>query len=399
MFNEGMATMHQNNGSGRARRERAIVATTMAALTTVWFGLTGAHSAHAQQTCTRRMTEQQQKDNAVAWWEQGARLYQQKRYRESIPPFQRAYDCATLLPASDRATKTAANFLFNIAQAHRQLGECRPAIQHYERYLGMTRRLTWDEQVRDVRVAVTETLDGLEKDCPAPGSVTEQQPAGTGQPDPTHDSDDDAPEDDGQGVGTAVREGHAGVTGTSRGDVANGAPDRFAMSIGMGPAFIGMGDIAVPTQLALAVRAGYPMRIGALDIEVGGAFTYTPISWRNLSENTSGTTFLWSILLDAGISSPIMDRLSIRGDIGLGALNFSGLEMSNPFTSRGAAPDGPLTMFNVRVELGVVYAITPSLMVNAAPLVFSYSPADKSLNDVISSLTRYELLIGAGYRM
>jgi hypothetical protein len=32
------------------------------------------------------------------------------------------YDCAVLLPASDRATKTAANFVFNIAQAHRGLG-------------------------------------------------------------------------------------------------------------------------------------------------------------------------------------------------------------------------------------------------------------------------------------
>lgn len=296
-------------------------------------------------------------------------------------------------------TKTAANFLFNIAQAHRQLGECGPAVQLFKRYLGMTRRLTWDKQVRAVRAGVTVTLDELEKTCPAPEGMTEQPPAGIGPPDQMSGNDDSAPAGNDQRTDNTVRGEHGGVAGMGRSPGADGGPKLVSMSIGMGPAFIDMGDIVVPTQLAFALRAGYPIRLGVLDAEAGAVFTYTPVPWRNLMVDTSGTASLWSILLDAGVSYPIMDKLSARGDIGLGALNFSGLGMSNPFTVGRAEPGGPVTMFNVRVELGLVYALTPSLVVNASPVVFSYSPADSSLNDIIGSLTRYELLIGAGYRM
>lgn len=54
---------------------------------------------------------------------------------------------------------------------------------------------------------------------------------------------------------------------------ADGGPKLVSMSIGMGPAFIDMGDIVVPTQLAFALRAGYPIRLGVLDGEAGAAFT------------------------------------------------------------------------------------------------------------------------------
>jgi hypothetical protein len=48
--------------------------------------------------------------------------------------------------------------------------------------------------------------------------------------------------------------------------------------------------------------------------------------------------------------------------------------------------------------LGAEYTITSNIAVQAQPIVFSRSPANK-LKEGISSLTRFELLFGASYRM
>jgi hypothetical protein len=38
------------------------------------------------------------------------------------------------------------------------------------------------------------------------------------------------------------------------------------------------------------------------------------------------------------------------------------------------------------------------VVINAFPVVFAYSPSGE-LRDTISSVTRFELLVGAGYKM
>jgi hypothetical protein len=380
--------------------KRMIIMIAIGTLAPVWLGMLGAHSAHAQQQCTSDMTEKQLKENAVIWWRQATKLYEQKRYQQSIQLYHHAHDCAVMLPPSDKATKTTANFLFNIAQAHRQLGECGPAIQLYNRYLSMTRKLTGDEQVRDVQAAVTVTLDELKKSCP---EQDDENPAvGTSPPEQIEGRD--------ASTSQAAKENRSAGSGHSDGvddgsedaNLGNGAasgPDSLSSSIGVGPAFVRLNALDVPTQISFALRAGHPMQFGMLDVEAGAAVTYTPVPWNNRMANTSGTAALWGILLNAGISYPLMDRLLARTDFGLGVLNFSGLGNSNPFTLGGAVPSRPLTMFNVRVELGVAYNITPNLVVSVSPFVFAYSPADESLNALVGSLIRYDLLIGAGYRL
>jgi hypothetical protein len=394
--------------AGRARAERVTVVTAVLVLATACLGLTSASRAHAQQTCTPDMIVQQKKDSAVAWWQRGTELYRQERYQESIESYQRAYDCAVLLPPSDRVTETAANFVFNIAQAHRQLGECAAAIQGYRRYLAMTEPLTRNEQVRDVRAAVTVTLDELEKHCPAPEEPRAEatsppaQPAGSA-PD-THrragpetaepvTTAPPVPADAGAGVAQAR------PPGASRDHGAASEPSRVSVAIALGPAFVDTRGLDVPIRPSFALRAGYPMQTRLLDVELGVAATYMPVRWRNPDFSASGTAALWSLLLNAGASQPLLSsRLSARVDLGLGVLTFSGLGMHNPFTIDGV-PSGPLTMLDVRVELGVAYALTPKLVLSASPLVLSYSAPDEALNDSVGRLTRYEMLFGAGYRL
>lgn len=397
----------------------------MAVLITGCWALAGADSAHAQQKCTPDMDDEQKKEDAVKWWRQATNHYDLLRYRESIELYKNAYECAAMLPPSDKVTKTSANFLFNIAQAYRQLGECKPAIQFYRRYLWKTRNLTGDKEVRDIHAAVQATLETLEETCKKQEEVKQQSPTGTVEPDNENidyadrdgaagdaeeGSDDpdtaaaDAAQmrsDDGAGIGgeRGPQVTSADHDGKARGQRDSERPGRLSASVGMGLAVVGMGEIDVPAQYALALRAGYPLRLGMADVVVGGAFTYTPVPWRNHATDTSGTASLWNVLVDVGAGYPITGRIAARGHMGAGILNFSGLAMGNPFTLGGAEPQRPLTMFGVRVELGAEYAITRNIVVTVSPLVLSYSPADKSLRDVIGSLVRYECLIGAGYRM
>ena len=61
--------------------------------------------------------------------------------------------------------------------------------------------------------------------------------------------------------------------------------------------------------------------------------------------------------------------------------------------------DGALSMFNLRMGLGVEYGVTNNLILSAHPIVFSYSPAKTGLRDDISSVTRIDILAGLAYKL
>ena len=118
--------------------------------------------------------------------------------------------------------------------------------------------------------------------------------------------------------------------------------------------------------------------------------------WRS-SGNTSGSAQLISALANVGASYLVADRMSVRGDVGLGALVFSGVSGS-PFTG-GAPTTGALTMLEVRIGVSGDYAITQNLVATVVPLAFSYSPAKSGLRADITSITQLEFMLGLGYRM
>jgi hypothetical protein len=89
----------------------------------------------------------------------------------------------------------------------------------------------------------------------------------------------------------------------------------------------------------------------------------------------------------------------VRAEVGAGVQLFGGLGRGNPFTLNGAEASGALGVFNLRLGLGAEYAVTKNIVVTASPVVFSYSPAPANMRMDMSSLTRFELLFGAGYRM
>src|SRR5262245_49757562 len=85
---------------------------------TLVLGLVSARAAHAQKSTHSRAPEARQHE------EQGARLFDLQQYSEAIIEFRAAYQI-----------DPQPVYLYAIAQAERQQGDCDKAIKSYQRYL------------------------------------------------------------------------------------------------------------------------------------------------------------------------------------------------------------------------------------------------------------------------
>jgi hypothetical protein len=328
-------------------------------------------------------------------------------------------------------TFNAPEFLFNIAQAYRQDGNCERALFFYRRYLAAK------PSARN-RTEVEGFMKELEGRCkapagptptgPTPGTKPGTKPGGStgstgtgpaigtkpsgGTPPPTGTKPNLSGPDDGRGPDVADStepddgeeiEGddyEQGVTAVAE------RPHLFAVRAAVGPSFPSLGenlDIDAVTSVSLGV--GHPFYVGRFVVEAGLLFTYTPLPWEARDRMDpeilhTGTAGLFGFLADVGASYEFVSRLSGRLDVGAGALLFSGLsEQGNPFLEeRDFVDSGAIPLFNVRVALGAEYAVTNNFTLHAEPVVFSYSPSSP-LRDDIDKITRFEMMVGAGYRM
>jgi hypothetical protein len=309
------------------------------------------------------------------------------------------------------------SILFNVAQSYRHAGKCDDALFFYRRFLlinpdAPNRRQVeefirdWEKHCNERQALQDRDPKGLSGDSikdrrdPRPDTTARTTPADQPRPDTTTkttpkpadtqvaalDDDDDDYYDDDYGSGGTVRK------------TATGRPTMLTSMVGIGPAFLGIGNLDVPTQFALDIGAGYPISFGDVSIDVGGLLSYTPVPWDN-GAGVEGTASMTAILANVGANYHINDQVALRGEFGMGVLAFGGLKMGNVFTVAGAETTGALGMFNLRFGLGASYAVTPNILVGAMPVVFSYSPAAKDLREDIDSLTRFEMLFSVGYQM
>jgi hypothetical protein len=103
---------------------------------------------------------------------------------------------------------------------------------------------------------------------------------------------------------------------------------------------------------------------------------------------------LLGVRATVGATYPVNEKVSVRGELGLGLAAFGGLVEGNPFTDAGRP--GSFTMFSFRLGVAAEYAITPSVSATIAPLSLAFSPVPEALS--ISSLTQLDVLFGVGYR-
>lgn len=372
---------------------------------------------------------------AGEWFKQGEDEYNLGNFDKAAEDFKQAFAAET-----DESKRPA--YLYNVAQAYREGGNCRDAAFFYKRFLALRERDTAKPLKASTKAEVEKLaaeMDQCAKTQPAGGTTsggttqttgttgttttgtttsttshpttttttgtggttTTSHPATTGTTASTNkatthvatranDSDNDSDSDndndsDDQGV-------TKGVTG---------APKLVSARLVGGGAKLGAGGLSVPIEAAFGVIGGYPITINdKLRVEAGLAVSVTPVSYTDQRLALKATASFSTILANAGVTYTVAPKVAVRGDLGLGALVVGGLDaMGNPFTQNGAAASGALTMAAVRVGVSGDYEITPNIIATVMPFAFTYAPAKSGLRSDISALTLINFMVGVGYRM
>lgn len=332
------------------------------------------------------------------WYKEGEKQYSLQNFDKAVEAFKQGF----ALETSD-LKKTA--YLYNIAQAYRQANDCKDAYFYYKRFLALvadtgkplaaTTRNQVEERIKELEVCAQQAAniskkppdsnlspDGDTGDKGRPPGETRQEPprkevaTAPKQPEPDGDQED------------------TGVTQPA----TTGQPRVISARVIGGGSKVNAGNISVPVQATFGVIGGYPIPVNSrLTVEAGAAFTFTPAPYQSQMSGITGnkTGTLWGAMANAGVTYEVMPSLGIRGDLGLGALVFAGIDQS-PFTNN-APTSGALGMFHVRAAVSADYAITPNIVLTAMPGAFGYSPAAAGIAGG-GSIISFDFMVGIGYR-
>lgn len=348
---------------------------------------------------------------AEGWYSEGQTQYTLGNFDKAVEAFKKGFELETV-----EQNKPA--YLYNIAQAYRQANDCKNAVFFYKRFLA----LKANDTVKPLAPERKAEVDGWVKDGEA--CIKQQEDLRKGTPDGTVKPGDDGarkpdvtttnpPQTGGNPTTTTTAakpsDQHVATVTTDAG--ANGnvgiiapapaaAPHLLSLRVLGGATIVSAGDLKFPTQATGTLLAGYPLAINdKLSIEVGVALQYTPVPFDDMA-GASVTGTMFGAMANGGLRYAVAPKIGVRGDLGLGALVFSGLDATgNPFTQGGVGATGALTMFHARVAASADYLINDNLAVTLTPIAFGYSPAKSGFKDGISSLTSIDFMIGLGYRM
>lgn len=326
--------------------------------------------------------------SAEEWYKEGETQYNLGNFDKAAEAFKQGY-------AVENTESKKAAYLYNVAQAYRQGKRCKDAAFFYKRYLSLKeqdaakplraeRRAEiegWVVELQECEKAQALAA-GKNLDSSSPGEATDPAKLRSGtSATPTTMSGTGTPDDSG-----------AWAQAPTHSDV-------LSVRVGGGASKISIGSRNVPIQATVSMFVGYPIALADhLQLDIGAAATLAPLPYA--INGASKTALFTSLLGDVGLTYGIGSMLGIRADLGLGALIFSNMgELGNPFTVNMAPTTGALTMLAGRGALSVDVAITPSFVVTATPLAFSYSPAKAGLLDEIKSIQRFDFTLGIGYRM
>lgn len=354
--------------------------------------------------------------SADDWYKEGENQYNLGNFDKAVEAFKQAFT------AESNESKKAI-YLYNVAQAYRLANDCKNALFFYKRFLSLKENDTSKPLAASTRKQVEDRISELE--------ICAQQAAQIGKKPPTNTTNSLPPPDGSGGSngngsggsdgtkGQAVSpDGHkdkpkdvasaqtpAGAGGGDQEDngsvtaPATGVPHTISARLIAGGTKVSAGDNTVPVQATFALVGGYPIPVAPqLTVEVGAAFTFTPVPYESAAHASTGSSTgqLWGVLANAAATYEVIPKLGLRADLGLGALFFAGIDES-PFTG-GGMTTGALTMFHLRGAVSADYAITPNLVLTAMPFAFTYSPPKSGLAPDIKSITSIDFAIGIGFR-
>lgn len=359
---------------------------------------------------------------AEGWYQEGSNQYDQGNFDKAIDAFKKG---AELEP--DPTKKSA--YLYNVGQAYGQRrgpGDCSKAIFFYKRYLDLrdqpgAKPLTPEKRkAAEDKIAELQACAKSDGGSPGPTNPTnpKQNPTGptTGPTNPKQNptvvtppagGNTTKPKDpnvatkpgpgDGKGDGDGDGDGDGGEEGGLHRRMTGEGPTLLSARLEGGVSKVQTGNIPTPVHAGFALIGGYPLKlpVDKLSLEVGAAITYTPLLYQTSGMSKTGS--LTGVMANAGASYEIVPKLSGRFDLGVGALVMAGV--SNSVYTMDQPTTGALAMFTVRAGLSVDYAITNNILATVAPIAVEFSPAKAGLSDQIDHITRFDFMVGVGYRM
>ena len=169
-------------------------------------------------------------------------------------------------------------------------------------------------------------------------------------------------------------------------------PKMVSARVVTGIALLASGDLEIPVQPSFGVVGGYPLPVGPALLELGAGLSYTPLPYEAMGAQKQGT--MLGLRAVVGAVYPVAPKIYLRGELGLGLVMLSGLEMGNPIVDDRSPQSFTLPSF--RFGVSADYLITPNIAATLAPFGIAFSPgADGMYGD---SLREINVLVGVGYR-
>lgn len=323
-------------------------------------------------------------------WNEGQQKYVLQKWDEAAEAFKKAYELET-----DETKKPS--YLYNVAQAYRMGRSCKKSKFYYSQYLDAKRakplkpekRTEVEGHIASLVECAKAEQDAEDKQIAADkAAAAERAAAERAAKEKAAKDKEIADANDADGDGEDPEDGITKSTD-------DGQPKLVSARLIGGGSLVTAGSIDIPLQSNMGLIAGYPLKLAPqITLEAGAALTVAPSGYKVGMESRTAT--FTGVLANAGVTYWVSDKIGVRGDLGVGALVLSNASES-PFTG-GKPTTGALSMFHARAGASFDYAVTPNILVTV-PLVFSFSPAKGGMREDISSITRFDFMLGVGYRM
>ena len=337
--------------------KRALVAVAVA------FVALAASAAHADP-----------ESDAQEHFKRGVKLYNLGHFQEAIPEFEKAYDF-----------DPQPILLFNIAQSHRQNGNKERALFFYRRYLeqepNTAKRADVEQRMKELAQSLQQENEQKQK---PPTEVTPPPPTATPQT---------APQPMTTAATPVVVAGPTPATGVT--------PWRIAVALG--PAFVGFSgnqNVSAPVLFGFQLGGSYEFLHGPSELRAGvsGLYASLPYTLVDTTPAQTSSSSFWGALLTLDYAYRVIEPLSLGAGIGLGVVWWAGLSEGNPFTVGQVGTSGAIPMPTLALALHAEYLITPHLFVNLAPELLLSKTTSDGLTRSVSSIHRFDLDVGVGYR-
>ncbi len=316
------------------------------------------------------------KDASKVHYAEAKKKYNLGEFDEAIELFKKAY--------SEHA---APAYLYNIAQAYRQSGNCPKALFFYERFLAEKPGLSQEGAIRGY-------VEALRKECPDDGSnvgalnevddpVAKPAPSAKSEPSKQPHVADSAPEPKGDAEPTRVSKVAA-------------VPREPLVRLGVegGLAMVDMGDVITPATPELAVAANYIHALGSVELRAGARVALQNMPYEAMDGTANMRLTHYQATL--GAAYPLGDALRVGGDVAVGMLGISDLEVGNPF-SLGAAERAGDSAFAFGLRAEVEYALASSIGLSGG-LRYGTASVGENFAEDIASIGTLSVLGGARYR-